>query len=139
MGDLITEIRACDISCNKVINNHPVTIPPYDQLSPSDQAIVDACIASHGRPVGDKAVIKLAGLLTAEQYEAYANVRNADARNIREERHLREALPFLHKLIQSEFPNSDLDKKVKQIESEVALWDDSIEPKLLAALEVMEK
>lgn len=135
MGNLVAEIQCVGIPCSGLYEG----VPNCGELSPGDRAIVDACISAHDKPIEDKSVTTLKGLLTTAQYEAYANVRNADARGIREQRHLTEALPFLHKLIQSEFPDSDLDKKVKQIETEVALWDDSIEPKLLAVLEVAEK
>jgi hypothetical protein len=139
MSNLSSEIKACGIICTGLYEGFPVTDPSYAELSPGDQAIVNACIKAHDKSIGDKAVTTLKGLLTTEQYEAYANVRNSDARNIREERHLREALPFLHKLIRSEFPDSDLDKKVKEIESDVALWDDTVEPEISTVSMIVEK
>jgi hypothetical protein len=76
MSDLPTEITACGIACHGLYEGLPITTPPYAELSPGDQSIVDACIAAHGQAYGSQPTIDLNALLTQDQRDAYVRVRN---------------------------------------------------------------
>jgi hypothetical protein len=76
MSDLVNEIKACDIECCGLSDGFPRTVPPYDQLSSGDQAIVNACIAAHGQAYGSQPTIDLNQLITQDQRNAYIRVRN---------------------------------------------------------------
>lgn len=124
MTSLIDEINACGIVCNGIYEGFTVTDPPYGELSSSDQAIVDACIAAHDMPFSHATITALQALLTVDQQKEYRDTRNEFGHQLREAKYKKYIFPMMWDWIDDEVTKADLQAKKATIDGIILLWSE---------------
>lgn len=122
MPDLVAEINSLGITCYGMREGIPVT----DELSPTDQNIVNAAVACSGQPFTSAEKTALWGLLTAQQQDDYTAERN---KQILDLRYIalsdQESDWILRMYLADNLEKKDWTDDVEAVEAQYPLWSDT--------------